>query len=213
MEAVVAEGLCEVIEPSPGVLQLAKVSRAHPALRGLVVERRAEEDGDDEPEVRPLVVELYRPTAALAALFPSDAPEFHQRKDLSRYLWAYAAAQKLSGPSGGQVKLDKKLAESLYSKGAHREGDVVEKKELLEKFVAKMQKFHQINRGTMSEVRKGEVGMVHVVVEQRQGRKHVTRVVGLEVISFVCLSFLSSFVSSHLPLFPHSAYLLTLFFF
>jgi translation initiation factor 1 (eIF-1/SUI1) len=181
VEALVAEGLCEVIEPSEGVLQLSKVNRAHPAFRGLVIERASDDDEDEEEtEMRPLIVELYKPTVALSPLFPPGSPELHERKNLAKFLWAYTASRQLSAASGSQVKLDKLLAESLYSKNAHHEGDVVEKKELLERFIAKMQRFHQINRGTLSEVRKGEVGGVHVIVEQRQGRKHVTRVSGLE---------------------------------
>jgi len=59
-------------------------------------------------------------------------------------------------------------------------GESVPKKILNELFLEKMQNFFEVSRDGNTELKKGMVRPVQITVENRQGRKFVTRVNGLE---------------------------------
>ncbi len=103
----------------------------------------------------------------------------------------YVAKHDLTQAEDKQaVVLDDRLAEALYSK-SNSVGNSVPKKEINEKWRAKLKPFYAITVDGETTIHKGEVPPVQVVCEQRQGKKHVTRVAGLETFG-VNLSELAS---------------------
>jgi translation initiation factor 2D len=181
VEEMAKQGLVTTSEPSPGVIHIATVNRSHPLYRSH--KRVTPKEEKEESASSPLIVELYRPTKSLFLLFP-DAPEdkYYVRKEAQEALWRYVKEKDLTEKSSGEVKLDEMLAAALFPK-SRQAGDLLSKKELVDKFIDKLAKFYRVNRGVFSEIRKGAVQCAQIVVEQRQARKFVTKVSGLETFA------------------------------
>uniref|UniRef100_A0A7S4PA19 SUI1 domain-containing protein n=1 Tax=Paramoeba aestuarina TaxID=180227 RepID=A0A7S4PA19_9EUKA len=132
-------------------------------------------------EKKSLVVELFGAPQSLQPLFLELGHEkrhLYTKKEVVDHLWAYASKHKLGNK--GNCKLDELLAKALFKKG-QEPPEELPKKDLADLFLSKMTNFHEVNRGGLSDIRKGPVKPVVITLEQRQGgRKHITRITGLE---------------------------------
>jgi len=74
------------------------------------------------------------------------------------------------------IQLDLLLATNFNKK----QGDVISKRDLNERFFAKLQNYYGISRDGTMEIKKGSPKPIQISVENRQGRKFVTKLNGLE---------------------------------
>lgn len=137
---------------------------------------------------------LYRAPSSLRAVF---GPEGLANKDalysesaVAAALTSYATRQQLlASQDASSIKLDHLLASGLWGKKeGPEEGSVVPTKELLQRFLTKLQLWYRIERpqegGMVLEVvRKGAVRAITVLAEKRNGR-NVTAVARVEGFGF-----------------------------
>ncbi len=139
---------------------------------------------------------LYRSPSSLRPVF-GDLLSLNKERllseaDVSTALLAYARACSLfpsdNAPEGSVIVLDELLAGSLYGKKeAEGVGTAVEVARLLPRLLAKLNQFTRLRvsragGGAPEEVlQKGSIKNIRITAEDRHaGRKHVTRVVGVE---------------------------------
>eukprot|EP01104_Vermistella_antarctica_P001255 TRINITY_DN1130_c4_g1_i1.p1 TRINITY_DN1130_c4_g1~~TRINITY_DN1130_c4_g1_i1.p1 ORF type:complete len:371 (+),score=114.20 TRINITY_DN1130_c4_g1_i1:149-1114(+) len=103
-------------------------------------------------------------------------------REMRDMLWCYVKAEGLqSREDPSKVVVNSVFNEAFFKKKKITDQDSIPKKDLNEKYFARLQKFHQINRPGVCEVKNGMVKNVEVILENRQGgRKHITHIVGLE---------------------------------
>lgn len=114
---------------------------------------------------------------------PSDLFEL---SEINTFLWDYVARNSLAvAENPKMVTLDQVLASSCFPKELHAVGAaplIVEKKVLAQRFKEKLIKVNEVTIDGITQVKKGDLGKVSVIVEPRQGRKWMTRVQGLEKV-------------------------------
>ena len=206
LEVMAEKGIVKIEEPSPGVHQITSFDKSIPEVSKFKVDEalltesgpstnaKANTNTAAPPlstssyttsaspdEKKALVVELFGAPQSLQPLFLGLGQEkrhLYTKKEVVDFLWTYAHKENLGDK--GACKLDELLQKALYKKGQEPPASLP-KKELAELFLSKMTNFHEVNRGGYSEIKKGPVKPVVITLEQRQGgRKHITRVSGLE---------------------------------
>ena len=145
---------------------------------------------------------LYRAPSSLRAVF---GPEGLANKDalytageVEEALNNYATEQLLLSPDKKHIKLDHLLASGLWGKKeGPEEGSTLPIKQLLERYLSKLQLFHKIERPTeggmvLEVVRKGAVKSITILAEKRFGR-NVTVVAHVESFGYVADEMASDF--------------------
>lgn len=183
--AMAESGLISIEELSPGVHQVLDLDRSHPDYKSFKPAADAVQAAESSEVVakKPLIVDLFGVTQPLLAIFNAHGHEKKQlytKKEAAALLWAYVAANSLEADGGRKVKIDENLQKGLYKKGQEVPPSLP-KKELVDLFISKMSPYHEVNRDDNSEVRKGAVKPVEIILEARQGgKKYVTRIGQLE---------------------------------
>ncbi|KAJ3110777.1 Eukaryotic translation initiation factor 2D [Phlyctochytrium bullatum] len=130
------------------------------------------------------VVELYRASAAVAKIWQEvglSKDMYCTRADVKAALEDYFKQKGLASSDDPRlVKMDALLAEAVLKKD---EGDVdfLMRDSLLTRVLEKMNPFYELTLPDQDPViRKGSLKPINVTVETRQGRRMITRVVGME---------------------------------
>jgi len=181
-----------------GVISIMKVNRSHPDYRAFVVQKQ---QPNNDKMTTPLstslpfsILELFKPPSGFQPLFVQVGETkkmYYERSEIQSILWKYVKQENLTPNEGGnhdKIFVNQFLLSTLFhnsnkqlltsdSQGNH----LLHKKDLPNLVIQHMQRYYQVNRGTISELRKGSIGEISIVVEDRQGgRKHITKVTGLE---------------------------------
>lgn len=99
-------------------------------------------------------------------------------KDAKQVLWDYTKANNLDMAGGQRVRLDPALSGTFYPESGARNLADVAKHDLSARFDAHMAEYHAIILGdamTDPKFVKGPVPCIEVSVEQRQGKKQMTK--------------------------------------
>lgn len=156
-----------------------------------------------EPAYR--VSPSLRPVFAAPGAPPAPADDFYSEAEVKKALSAYLVAEKLllasSSPEErntapmSAASVDRLLLAALFNKGSDRElaeGKALPVSELEERLLSRLTKYTRVRRGVAAvaagsspsfeeSVFRGPLKKISIAVEDRQGgRKHVTRVSGVE---------------------------------
>ncbi|KAI5818585.1 hypothetical protein BZA77DRAFT_291171 [Pyronema omphalodes] len=135
---------------------------------------------------------LYRPNGRGLAFFDAigaGTKDFYTSADLKTMLNTYLDSNKLANPNNKRlITLNPLLSNSLFLSTPADEKDLaasrgVYKRDLLaERLIKSCSPYHRITTpsGEISKPKSGQAPKVEIVMEKRQGRKTVTRIVGLE---------------------------------
>ena len=110
-----------------------------------------------------------------------DGKKLWSMKDAKQVLWDYTKAHELDVAGGQRVRLDPALSSTFYPESAARNLTDVAKHDLSSRFDAHMLEYHAIvlgdSGGDLAEAKfvKGPVPCIEVSVEQRQGKKQMTK--------------------------------------
>ena len=173
LAAAEADGVLTVETDGHDNVKLTGVNRAHPLLRAVdtsvvsaadAADAAAHGDSDDERAERvPLVTELYEVNSHTRFAFPAGTTA------VTRVDECITGATKLGGF-----------------------GALHPKRDVLERFVARMRPFYVINRDDLAVTQQrmwGPVPAIVVANEQRKGRRKVTTVKGLEAFCIDLAAF------------------------
>lgn len=187
---------------------LAKIERSHPLYTAFAptaaaaAAARAEAVAADgggggaaslTPKARPVSVEpAYKVPPSLRPLLATAKPtvdDLYSDKALRSCLKDYCKAGGLRASGDKHAAVDKLLVGALFTKGERdsvSEGDAIPLEELGDRVVARTTAHTRVTRhlpngSTATTTRRGPLGKIRVTVEDRHaGRKHLTRVVGVE---------------------------------
>lgn len=181
------KGLIQTRETSPGVIQLTAVNRSHDEYKEFRVNKEGgaqqkEEAGEEQKGLH--IEEIYKFTSALKPLLTAEAKprqdDYWRAAEAKELLWAYVAREKLVPEKDKRVvRMDEYLAINVMGKKTFY-GDLIDRKTLAEKFLGKLKNFSYVSRDGVGDVCKGAIAPVLIRTEQRQGRKVVTVLSGME---------------------------------
>eukprot|EP01117_Protostelium_nocturnum_P006218 TRINITY_DN2241_c0_g1_i1.p1 TRINITY_DN2241_c0_g1~~TRINITY_DN2241_c0_g1_i1.p1 ORF type:complete len:453 (+),score=112.17 TRINITY_DN2241_c0_g1_i1:539-1897(+) len=194
LEEKMKENIVQVEEKKEGVFQIVSIDKAHPSLVGfrgdLFSEEElsenvailAEREGDQVNE-KIEIIEMFKAPSLLFPLFQEQGKRKEDLYDISQVreaISAYIATHNLTVEKSKQnVVLDILLAGIVLKKGEYKE--TISKKDLNEIIINKMQPHYILKIGDdNSEIRKGSPGPINITLEDRQQRKHITHIFGLE---------------------------------
>ncbi|KAL6047473.1 Eukaryotic translation initiation factor 2D [Balamuthia mandrillaris] len=183
LEEMQQRGLIVMKETSPGVFQITEINRNHPNYKEFVPLRAAATiEGAQEEQTGDIIVqEMYKFPKTLYPLLPPVPQEYYTLAEARTFLWNYVKKNDLTSETNKKmVKLNLFLVDNVVGKKHAVAGSEIPKQDLSELFEHKLQGFHMVQRGPFSEVRKGPVKPIHIHTEQRQGRKVMTCISGLE---------------------------------
>eukprot|EP00123_Amoebidium_parasiticum_P001644 comp12794_c0_seq1/m.7935 comp12794_c0_seq1/g.7935 ORF comp12794_c0_seq1/g.7935 comp12794_c0_seq1/m.7935 type:complete len:586 (-) comp12794_c0_seq1:136-1893(-) len=180
------EGLVKIKEQSKGVEVITDINRAHPDIKGFVVPKYDtgdDEDKDDDKNQSFAVREVYRPTNQLKPIFGEDIPKdtYLSFAEVRAHVNSYITKNNLIVPNNKRmVKMDPHLTAILLSK--NEDFEEMPREDVVNRTVNKCQTFHIVSPiGQDPVLRKGPAPKLHVVCEQRMGKKVVTIVRGLSL--------------------------------
>ncbi|KAJ3165813.1 Eukaryotic translation initiation factor 2D [Irineochytrium annulatum] len=128
------------------------------------------------------IVELYRASGSVANIWNEIgiSDTYMSKADVKFNLDEYIKSKSLVGADPRLVKLDPYLANTLLKKDEN-DVDYLTREALFNRILEKMSPFHELTLPDHDPViKKGVPKPIQVIVELRQGRKHVTRVLGVE---------------------------------
>ncbi|GAQ79177.1 eukaryotic translation initiation factor SUI1 family protein [Klebsormidium nitens] len=197
LQAKATDGLVKVKEDKHRKeLMLLSVDRGHAEYRAYHPVKRAQTaEGAAQPAASTSeadgqqleVVEVFKPVKEVNAILQAvgaDPSAYYSPQEVFALVMQYVQEQNLEKPSDRTtIVLDAPLCDALY-KGKVKKGDTypseVPKANVGREFLARFQAHHRVSRGDKSATRKGALKNMQIVAEQRQGRKKVTKVTGLE---------------------------------
>mmetsp|Transcript_7959 Transcript_7959/g.15192 ORF Transcript_7959/g.15192 Transcript_7959/m.15192 type:complete len:223 (+) Transcript_7959:1292-1960(+) len=148
----------------------------------ILVKSVESESSRDETEVAVLLA--FKPNNRLKKnLFPNESKTMYSTQEARQVLWDYCTQEGLD--SGRAVTIDPVLADALFT-GKNFAGavpDKTNKNVLVKRLEENLDAYFAIVKKGEEETarfRKGGVPKVNISLEQRQGRKQVTKVSGLE---------------------------------
>lgn len=203
LAAAEADGVLTVETDGHDNVKLTGVNRAHPRLRAVdtsvlsaaaAAEAAARGDSDDERADRaPLVTELYEVNSHTRFAFPAGTTAVTRQQAVAA-LTQYIKDRGLDAQLGADAKKGVTRVDECIT-GATRLGGfgaLFPKRDVLERFVARMRPFYVINRDDLAVTQQrmwGPVPPIVVANEQRKGRRKVTTVSGLEAFCIDLAAF------------------------
>lgn len=201
LAAAAAEGVLTVETDGHDNVRLTGVDRAHPLLRAVDThvlsaadaEAAAHGDGDGEhADRRPLVTELLEVNSHTRFAFPAGTGAVTRQQAVAA-LTRYIKERGLDAQLGADAKKGVTRVDECIT-GATRLGlgALHPKRDVLERFVARMRPFYVINRDDLAVSQQrmwGPVPPIVVANEQRKGRRKVTTVAGLEAFCIDLAAF------------------------
>eukprot|EP00871_Galdieria_phlegrea_P000533 jgi/Galph1/1480/GphlegSOOS_G160.1 len=198
MKSLSKRRLCRLKE-GKGQIQVLTINRNHelyqsfePLMQDTVAQQQAalktENDGSMTKK-QPQVQELWKPHQHMKPLFAflmEEENKLYSREETIQLLHNYLSKKPELTNAEGMVSLDSYLQDAVFkgkTKGLSEETPTAMKmKELESLFLSRMNPYHVLYKpGEEPVIRKGAVKPVLIIVEDRQGgRKHVTRIQGLE---------------------------------
>ena len=137
------------------------------------------------------ILHLYKPDQKLQRLFADadgaaeDPKKLWSMKDAKAVLWGYTLRNSLDlAASSGRVRLDPLLFDTLYADSGRNVNEVT-KADLAARFDSHLQDYYAIVHGDQIEAdqvkfTRGPLPPISVSLEQRDGKKKMTRVTGVE---------------------------------
>ncbi|KAJ3046290.1 Eukaryotic translation initiation factor 2D [Rhizophlyctis rosea] len=131
------------------------------------------------------VTELYKGTSAVNRVFNeiglSDSA-YYTVSEVRNAVNDFAKEKDLTDKRNPRmVKIEALLCDAVLAKDEYNSIDYLPRDEIVRRMLNKMQEFHQIKLPNQDAVvKKGALKPVQVVVEQRQGRKTVTKITAME---------------------------------
>ncbi|KAI8998182.1 hypothetical protein BC832DRAFT_535091 [Gaertneriomyces semiglobifer] len=186
-----------------GELTLVSVNFSHPQIVGFVPPKKVA--GDEKPKAEHTdnstgpsasnkgekkgdvvsVTDLYRAKEKQLRLVQEmggGKDSLFRNCDLHELVNGYAKRESLANPQNPRlVKIDSILCDAVLSKDEYNSVDFLPRDEIIKRLAERMDYYHEMKiPGQQEEILRGKVKPMEVVVEQRQGRKTVTRISGME---------------------------------
>ena len=203
LAAAEADGVLTAETDGHDNVKLTGVNRAHPLLRAVdtsvvsaadAADAAAHGDSDDERAERvPLVTELYEVNSHTRFAFPAGTTAVTRAQAVAA-LTQYIKERGLDAQLGADAKKGVTRVDECIT-GATKLGGfgaLHPKRDVLERFVARMRPFYVINRDDLAVTQQrmwGPVPAIVVANEQRKGRRKVTTVKGLEAFCIDLAAF------------------------
>jgi translation initiation factor 2D len=193
LEWAKAEDMLDFETDESGTITITMVNRENPRVRAADRGRQFDEPEEEDAaaaskEEQPLVTEMYAIPSKAHTIFglatEAEAQDAVVNKSqATAALVKYVKQKGLDAASRRKdcVVLDEALAAVLGTKVAR--AGLVEKRELVAAFIAKLHPFYIINREDIPErerLRKGMVPLIRIAVVKRAGNKKMTKINGLE---------------------------------
>ncbi|KNC96131.1 uncharacterized protein SPPG_08518 [Spizellomyces punctatus DAOM BR117] len=207
LKAMEKRGLIKLKERG-GETMLMSVNRQHPQIIEFVAPRKvagdekpAKPEGPADGSRSPTdssktngksgagetisAVELYKASAKECRLFEeigASKDALFTEADLRVAVTEYAEMKNLIDRANPRmVKIDAILCDAVLKKDEYQSVDYLPRDGILQRLTERMQPYHELHLpGREPEIRKGTLKPIQITVEQRQGRKTVTKVVGIE---------------------------------
>ncbi|TPX63855.1 hypothetical protein SpCBS45565_g06320 [Spizellomyces sp. 'palustris'] len=130
-------------------------------------------------------VELYKASAKECRLFEeigASKDALFTAADLRVAVTEYTEMKNLIDRANPRmIKIDAILCDAVLEKDEYQSVDYLPRDGILQRLTERMQPYHELHLPNREpEIRKGTVKPIQITVEQRQGRKTVTKVVGIE---------------------------------
>ncbi|TPX61445.1 hypothetical protein PhCBS80983_g01088 [Powellomyces hirtus] len=131
------------------------------------------------------IIKLYKASAKQERLFEEigrSKDTLYTAADVRETINEYATSKKLVDPKNPRlVRMDPYIVDAILNKDEYNTIDYLERDAIVTRLMQKMQPFHELRApGLEPEFRKGSPKSIQIIVEQRQGRKSVTRLSGME---------------------------------
>lgn len=131
------------------------------------------------------IQDCWKPNTKSLAVFQDQkksTDNLYTATELREVLFEYVKEHELVDPKRPKmVKIDAILCDALLTKEEYHTVDFLGRDQLVSRLVERMLQYHTLEvPGQEPLTRKGAAQPIHVIIEQRQGRKTVTRILGLE---------------------------------
>ncbi|KAI8818919.1 uncharacterized protein EV422DRAFT_535905 [Fimicolochytrium jonesii] len=135
------------------------------------------------------ITEFFKPSQKELRFFEEvggSKNDVYSAADIRTAVTEYISAKGLvDDVNPRMVKIDPTLCDTILQKHEYTTIDYLPRDEIVSRLRNQMPQFHQLNlpaspQGSVTELRKGPLKPLQITTEQRQGRKMVTKVVGLE---------------------------------
>ncbi|KAJ3150086.1 Eukaryotic translation initiation factor 2D [Geranomyces michiganensis] len=203
LKAMEKRGLLKLKERG-GETLLISVNRSHPQIVAFDAPKKVA--GDEKPRPAGLVgadtpaaggadptvpvegltvVELYKPTSKELPFFQAigrTKEEYFTPVEVREGVNEYVREKQLANPENPRlVKIDVILCDAILRKDEYNSVDYLQRDAIVQRLLAKMLPFHELRAPNhRPELKKGAPQPISIVLEQRQGRKCVTRLLGFE---------------------------------
>ncbi|GJQ10986.1 hypothetical protein GpartN1_g2777.t1 [Galdieria partita] len=204
MKSLSKRKLCKLKE-GKGQLQVLTINRNHELYQSFVPydskEMQSTKDNTDSHSSLPVhhpvshnngipqVVEMWKPHQHMKHLLEclqKDENALYTREEIRDVLQQYVQQKYPQNKESCEIALDDVLRDAIFkgnTKGLTEEiPSVMDRKEMESMLLSRMQPYHVLYQpGEEPIIRKGAVKPIGIVIEDRQGgRKHVTRIQGIE---------------------------------
>ncbi|KAI8622386.1 hypothetical protein BC830DRAFT_1089720 [Chytriomyces sp. MP71] len=196
LKAMEKKGYLKLKERQGGELVLVSVNRTHHDIMAFVVDKSVAKAKNkvasnipvaDEtaPDQTIQILDLFKATGSFIRLwkevgFEKDA--LFTRSELKQATEAYIKAKDLVNAENPRlIKIDAFLADTILQKDEYATVDFLARDAIFNRICEKMTPMHSITApGHDTVVRKGTLKPLSILVEKRQGRKTVTRILNVE---------------------------------
>ncbi|KAJ3148912.1 Eukaryotic translation initiation factor 2D [Geranomyces variabilis] len=202
LKAMEKRGLLKLKERG-GETLLISVNRSHPQIVGFDAPKKVAGDGKPRPagfvgadtpaagsdpagSAETLtIVELYKATSKELPVFQSigrTKDEYYTPVQVRDALNEYVRVRELAKPENPRlVKIDVTLCDAVLKKDEYNTIDYLQCDAIVQRLLAKMSPFHELRAPNQPPMlKKGSPRPITIILEQRQGRKCVTRILGFE---------------------------------
>ncbi|KAJ3055278.1 hypothetical protein HK097_011009 [Rhizophlyctis rosea] len=201
LKAMEKKGVIKLKERGGDVL-LMSISAQHPMVQNHQVSRKsAGPKKPTEPAKDPTsggltgsapkgtekltMTELYKGTSSINRVFNEiglSEESLFTHVELRNAVNEYAKVKDLTDKANPRmVKIDALLCDAVLDKAEYNAIDFLPRDQIVQRLLKKMQEYHEIKMpGNDPVVRKGRMKPIQILIEQRQGRKTVTKMTNME---------------------------------
>ncbi|KAJ3185185.1 Eukaryotic translation initiation factor 2D [Geranomyces variabilis] len=197
LKAMEKRGLLKLKERG-GETLLISVNRSHQQIVDFHAPKKVA--GDQKPQPAGLVgaespaqpaqtaltiVKLYKATSKELPLFQAigrSKDSYYTPGEVRDALDEYVRTKELAKPANPRlVKIDAVLCDAILKKDEYNTVDDLQRDAIVQRLLAKMDPFHELRAPNKQPMlKKGAPQPITIILEQRQGRKCVTRISGFE---------------------------------
>eukprot|EP00002_Diphylleia_rotans_P038077 TRINITY_DN8602_c0_g1_i1.p1 TRINITY_DN8602_c0_g1~~TRINITY_DN8602_c0_g1_i1.p1 ORF type:complete len:668 (-),score=166.90 TRINITY_DN8602_c0_g1_i1:32-2035(-) len=187
LKAIEKRGILKVKDVR-GVQQITSINRSHPEvvqfkedkqLASKIIESAAASTSSPSDAAEFVIRELYQPPQQIVKMFPSQSSKaMYTASEIREVFETYARREELILPlDPHKMRLDPRLAQLFKLEGT----EILAVDHFAKLFQGRMNVVYELRRGDEDPVySKGALPTIQLIAENRTGKKHVTRIIGLE---------------------------------